>query len=242
MPDRDESGDSLDSNGDGDEPQVESPSGIFGGPGVEEVIKRTGWLTDTDREVLLDEGDFEPGTDRRRQARRRLRQRLVGGFLDMILIERHLEARDRELVLDRFDADRLLAPEGERVETDLDVLDHLEAFDHLFAFLWRGLKGRMPTFRDHLEGGVIRGEHDPSPGPAQYDDYRVAVVVEEVLPPETPINYASLTSFLRTRGRTGQLEGETLVELIDAIHTYDPGPEELVDAIEQLTEHDSDRD
>lgn len=206
--------------------------GLFDGPDVEEVTHRRGWLTDRDREYLLDKSDIEPRSDRERQIRRRLRQRLVGGFLDMILIERHLDARDRERVLDHFDAEKLLSG---GVTPDMNLLDHLRAFDYLFAFLWRGLKGRQPTFRDRLEGGIIRGEHDPGSSPGTYDRYNVTITVEEAMPPDTPINYADLAVLLAEGPRrSGKISRDTLDQLLAAIEQYDPNAEELDAAIDVL--------
>ena len=204
---------------------------MFDGPSVEEVTHRQGWLTDRDREHLLGTSDIEPQSNRERQIRGRLRQRLIGGFLDMILIERHLEPRDRELVLDHFDAEKLLADEG---TTEINKLDHLRAFDHLFAFLWRGLKGRTPTFRDHLESGVIRGEHDPDDAPDLYDRYNVTLTVEERLPRDTPINYAALATLLTEGPHGRKISRDTLDQLLAAIEEHDPSPADLGAAIDVL--------
>lgn len=209
---------------------------LFGGPGAEAATRRQGWLTTRDREVLLGESDLEEGTDEHRRARLRLRNRVIGGFLDAILLERHMDARDRELVFDRFDVQTLLAPDPkDRVQTEVNKLDHLVAIDHLFAFLWRGLKGRNPSFRDRLEGGIIRGEHNPGPGTPAYDNYRVSLAVEELTSPPAegiPINYAELSAFLEPAA--DDADTEELGELLDAIRTHDPSEEEIAAAIHLL--------
>ena len=232
MPDDDPTDHDLDTDGEQSPTEDDVEDELFGGPGVEEVLERPGWLTTSERELLLGESDWEPGTDHRRQARRRMRQRLIGGFLDMILVERHLDPRDRELVLDRFDAKELLSGD---FSTDVNGADHLRAFGYLFAFLWRGLKGHQPTFRDHLEDGIIRGEHDPAPGIDLVDRYNVTLTVEEQMPRDTPINYADLAALLAEGPHRGRkISRDTLDQLLAAIEKHDPGPAELGAAIDVL--------
>ncbi|WP_144905901.1 hypothetical protein [Halobellus captivus] len=98
-----------------------------------------GILTPTDREYLCGLKEYaQPQTDANR--RQDIRERVVNGLKDFVLLSLFLESDEREKIFEELDPD----------ETD-DVLAAMVAFSYL------GLEGDRPRLETRFEHGVLQG-------------------------------------------------------------------------------------
>lgn len=153
----------ADVDGQQDPPRVDRPRSV---------------LTKADRRYLLDLSDLEPQSHGERRARERIRERVVNAFLDLSIIEQTLEKRDRKLIFDAFDSNKI-HPEESRLYGN-GIPDHLGALTDTLAFIYRETKdseGRYPPFEQLLEHAIMNGEADP--GAIVLAPYSIELTIEK---------------------------------------------------------------
>lgn len=129
---------------DGSPSDVSRPRGIFG--------RR-------DREYLLGELDVEPRTQRDREIRSDIRERMWNGMLDMVLLYENAERRDIEQVFD------VKSGSGESIQ-------RRAAIQSTLALIWDVAEGMGPDtddFESMLEVAIQKTRENPS----EDDDMRV---------------------------------------------------------------------
>jgi hypothetical protein len=136
-----------------------------------------GILNDRQRAYLTDESDIESGSANERSIRQAIRNNLQNALLDMVILERNLEERDRRQVFDSFDATRY---DDDSVDHPGSDYEHEVALGELLAFLYRGLDGRRPTFDELLQYAIPRAKHpDSAPFHPEYD---IELQIEQLEP------------------------------------------------------------
>jgi hypothetical protein len=136
-----------------------------------------GILNERQRAYLTGESDIETGTANERSIRQAIRNNLQNALLDMVILERNLEERDRSQVFDAFDARHYDDPSVEHVGSRDE---HERSLGDLLAFLYRGVKDREPTFQQLLQYAIPRGKHPKS---APYTpEYEIELSVRQLSP------------------------------------------------------------
>lgn len=173
-----------------------------------------GILTKDDRKFLRGEKEYEH-VESNANARARIRERIINGFLDFALIEAALDDRDRERVFDAFDADRVW--EGD-ASLFADEATQVGVLDDVIAFIYRETQDRHPPFETILEHGVTQGENEP--GATYYGRYEVEFDVTEI-EPET-LNIDSIVERVEA-GRVDMLteaEMAAFIQLLTGSDTF----------------------
>jgi hypothetical protein len=144
---------------------------------VYEPERGRGVINQRQRNYLIDEAHIEPGSQAERSIRQSIRDNLRNALLDMVILERNLEERDRRQVFDSFDA-TLYDDEG--VDHPGTDNEHEVALSELLAFVYRGVADRRPGFEQLLQYAVPRARHpDAVPFPPEYE---VSLTVEQLEP------------------------------------------------------------
>lgn len=192
------------------------------------LTRPRGILTEADRRYLTGQSDITPRSHGERRARERIRERIVNAFLDLSLIERHLEERDRKLIFDVFDSNKL-HPDDSRLYGG-GMGEHVGALTDTLAFIYRETKdstGRQPPFEQLLKHAIHKGEADPHA--RIYAPYDVELTVEkrhDVVDIDTILDRvergdtASLSeyemeAFLRFLSETGSVDTDAVREEAD---------------------------
>lgn len=120
-----------------------------GGPGelmLELLLDRDkGWLTDTDKEFLLGEMEFDDAAHKRVQ-RERLRTRVENGLIDLSILYRGMLREDRELVF------------GYEDDGGVSLFDR--GLKDGFKFLYEGMKERDMDVEVVLESLIVEAEEE----------------------------------------------------------------------------------
>lgn len=116
----------------------------------ETASRPRGILSKSDRQYLLGESDVEPRSQTERNVRARIRRRIVHGFIDLALLEKQLEERDRELLF-FHDAPQTRRAARDWVNTTTGIAGGV-------AFLYRQAQVDQQDFEEWLKQGVRRVE------------------------------------------------------------------------------------
>lgn len=140
---------------------------------VREELLRTdrtgGFLTSTDREYLLNETDIEPKTQKERDTRRRIRNRISDAILDFYIVD---------LFLDRRDLDEIftLRQTGEDIDPILR-----EGIHAIVSFLYYAAVEDEQTFENWIEAGLRHTAHREA---GIRGDFKEPTVKLDITPPE----------------------------------------------------------
>jgi hypothetical protein len=136
-----------------------------------------GIINERQRNYLREESDIESGSQAERSIRQSIRDNLRNALLDMVVLNRHLEDRDRRQVFDSFDANRYDDDTVDHPGTDYE---HEVALGELLALIYQGVADRRPTFEELVQYAIPRGEH---PGAAPfYPEYDIELRIDQLEP------------------------------------------------------------
>jgi len=187
------------------------------------VDRPRGVLTPVDREYLLGVSDIEPKSQRERNRRADIRERVFHGLLDFVLLE-HMEERDRNTVF---------SPEPGRTPNDSQKLAALEqgviaALGFLYSELQRET---VSSLEDSLQQGVTRAEATrDEEGEVHIRPYHVSLEIEE--PEELSVKEA-VDDIRRNLHRLSETEREQAVNLLRKRRNRDTINEEVLDVLRQ---------
>lgn len=163
--------------------------------GYERVERKSGGITDADREFLLSGGDNLNSDQSRRNARRRIRRRIRDCIIDFDIIMRCLDEEDRRQIFDIEDDDEWKRPfqVGQK---------------SMIEFLYRGLDEADAEidFETVLRSGVHDAVLSTTPSPAVVDvEFDVTVDVQydvdmakEKLEAEAPLTLEDIGALIAT--------------------------------------------
>lgn len=136
------------------------------------VNRPRGLFTAADRKYLLGVDDTEPKTQRERNRRAAIRERVYHGLLDSVYLS-YIEDRDRARVFS--------AEEEHQQEESMKIASLQEGIIAMLGFLYHEVRtSELRSFERYLEEGISRAEAvREDDGTVHFKPYRVTFEVEE---------------------------------------------------------------